>query len=167
MRKKNSGFTLIELLVVVAIIGLLASIVLTSLNTARGKARDALRKSSFGQIRTALELYYDAHGTYQVANSGWTGCGCGWFAYEDGALYITAVSRILYNEKMFSKQIVDDPSAAVPGYMIYVCNGGASYALGATLEYPTAQDIAKIQTAAVCNGATMYTTYGKNYAITN
>ena len=43
MRYANRGFTLIELLVVISIIGLLFSIVLTSANSARAKARDALR----------------------------------------------------------------------------------------------------------------------------
>jgi len=60
-RNKNTkGFTLIELLVVVAIIGLLASVVMSSLSTARLKARDAKTKSDIHQIILALELARDA-----------------------------------------------------------------------------------------------------------
>lgn len=56
MRKNYSGFTLIELLVVISIIGLLSSIVLTSVNSARSKARNVREKSDVRQIITALEL---------------------------------------------------------------------------------------------------------------
>ena len=61
------GFTLIELLVVIAIIGILASIVLASLDSARKKGRDARRIADLKQIQLALELYYDAHGQYPTA----------------------------------------------------------------------------------------------------
>jgi len=56
------GFTLIELLVVVAIIGLLSSIVLSSLNYSRAKARDARKMADFRSITNALQLFYDTYG---------------------------------------------------------------------------------------------------------
>lgn len=63
-RTKHAGFTLIELLVVITIIGLLASVVLSSLNTARQNARDSARLQEARQLMTALELYRNTHGGY-------------------------------------------------------------------------------------------------------
>ncbi len=68
--KPKKGFTLIELLVVVAIIGVLASIVLSSLNEARAKARDARRLSDIKTIQTALELYFLDNNEYPVSTGG-------------------------------------------------------------------------------------------------
>jgi len=54
----TKGFTLIELLVVIAIIGILASVVLASLNSARNKGSNAAVKSSISQIRLQSEIWY-------------------------------------------------------------------------------------------------------------
>ncbi|MBY0328965.1 type II secretion system GspH family protein [Patescibacteria group bacterium] len=64
------GFTLIELLVVIAIIGILASVILASLNSARIKARDARRMQDIRTLQTALAMYYSSNGSYPTA-VGW------------------------------------------------------------------------------------------------
>ncbi len=63
------GFTLIELLVVVAIIGILASVVLASLNSARDKGSDAAIKSNLANMRAQAALYYDENNTYGAVTS--------------------------------------------------------------------------------------------------
>lgn len=65
MNKK--GFTLIELLVVIAIIGLLSTLAVIALGSAREKSRDSKRLSDLKQIQTAFELYYTEQNAYPTA----------------------------------------------------------------------------------------------------
>lgn len=112
----SRGFTLIELLVVVAIIGILSSIVLASLNSARQKGRDARRISDLKQLQLALELYYDTNLGYPTS------------------IGTTASSALVTGG--FISAIPTDPSTAA-AYSYAALGSGAtcsSYHLGATLE---------------------------------
>lgn len=61
---KEKGFTLIELLVVIAIIGLLASVVMTSLGVSRARAEIAKVLTEYKSVASALELYRQSNGVY-------------------------------------------------------------------------------------------------------
>ncbi len=76
--KLARGFTLIELLVVISIIGMLASVVLVSLQGARTKARDSKLLVSMGEWKKALELY-------RLDNNKYPGAGTdgNWHAYTN------------------------------------------------------------------------------------
>jgi general secretion pathway protein G len=129
------GFTLIELLVVIAIIGILSSVVLASLSTARAKSRDARRIADIDQIRTALELYNDSTGAYPS----FTSASLQSFTSSD----TTGVGLIV---PAYMSKLPSDPTAANRYYYCGqalrgdgACSGSPSasstfYILGANLE---------------------------------
>lgn len=118
--KRNSGFTLIELLVVIAVIGLLASVVLGSLNSARAKSRDARRIQDMQQIVTALELYYSTNGYYPQSECGWD---CNGYRYSADSSWDTLAADLA----PYIKKLPIDPknSGGSPWY-----DGGYTYAYG-------------------------------------
>jgi type II secretion system protein G len=111
---KSKGFTLIELLVVIAIIGLLASIVLVSINSARGKARDVRRKTDIAQMRKALELYYDNNNAYPVGGL-YISNSSNWSTFQ------TALSP--YLEKLPQDPKQDSTGAPYSNYFSYAYYG--------------------------------------------
>ena len=92
----KKGFTLIELLVVVAIIGILASVVLASLNTARVKGADAAIKANLSGVRAQAELFYDTGTTYTgVCTAGTGTINAGVLAA--GRAYLASMASITVN----------------------------------------------------------------------
>ncbi|MEK7635323.1 MAG: prepilin-type N-terminal cleavage/methylation domain-containing protein [Patescibacteria group bacterium] len=75
------GFTLIELLVVIAIIGILATVVLTSLSQSQAKAYDSKITQQLNQFRTAAQIYFSSNSGYGDASS----CGEGMFNNFDAS----------------------------------------------------------------------------------
>lgn len=67
MKNLKKGFTLIELLVVIAIIGILSSIVLASLSSARTKGEDAAIQANLANMRAQAELFYSNNNNYGPA----------------------------------------------------------------------------------------------------
>lgn len=72
MNKK--GFTLIELLVVIAIIGILSSIALVNLNSARQKARLAAAEGSMSALVPGVVLCHDEGVDLTVSDTAKTAC---------------------------------------------------------------------------------------------
>jgi prepilin-type N-terminal cleavage/methylation domain-containing protein len=65
--KTNKGFTLVEMLITFAIIGILATIVISSTTASRGRARDTRRIGDLKEIQLALAVYYDVNKSFPVS----------------------------------------------------------------------------------------------------
>ena len=123
--KKSKGFTLIELLVVIAIIGLLSTLAVVALGSAREKARDSKRLSDLKQMQSALELHYTEKNAYPTqAESAALGEGNYSCLNVDG-FGATGCANA------FTAQIPVDPGS---GVYQYTSVDGSTYAIGATLE---------------------------------
>lgn len=68
----SRGFTLIELLVVMTIIGLLASLGLSTYSQYQKRARDAQRKFDISSVQSALEQYYSQTNPQRYPSGSWS-----------------------------------------------------------------------------------------------
>ena len=128
--KISRAFTLLELLVVIAIIGLLASIVLASLQSARYKGYDAAIKENLHTIRSQTELYYSSNQHYGPVVSG----------TQNAVSCPTSGTSIFFTDTAI-KAAIDSVAALAPGGTRATCatsplSGDANaWAVSAPLKY--------------------------------
>jgi prepilin-type N-terminal cleavage/methylation domain-containing protein len=119
INKKSVGFTLIELLIVVAIIGVLAAVIIASLNSARGKGNDAAVQSDLRNANAQAELYYSDNTT--LINSYKNVCTA--TIASDGALgigtFVTAAALV-------SKSVVNNAVGTAGTYNTATCHVDAN-----------------------------------------
>ena len=124
MNKK--GFTLIELLVVIAIIGLLTTLAVVALSSARLKARDSKRLSDLKQIQTSLELYYTDKNAYPVEATAVTLGAAADDCIDGGGIVAACATTPTY-----MGLIPTDPGS---NSYSYTSADGSTYSIAATLE---------------------------------
>lgn len=128
---RNSGFTMVELMVSIAIITIMSTVVLASLNVAREQARDTIRIADLSTIAKGLAAYEIEHEQWLETGTGcgFGGNGTGWFSHTYPGF--TSMSECLANRDYIESPITD-PSGATTnngnhsGYMKYHCGTGDS-----------------------------------------
>ncbi len=149
---KNRGFTLIEMLVVLTLLGIVASILLITINPVAQlqKSNDSHRKADLEQLQHALELYYQDKNSYPPSSAD--------FKIMNGASTLSWGSpwqpymATLPKDPFLSDIYVyySPPSAAGQTYYLYAslqrgskdlqaCNkGNACISIGSAAGFPTA-----------------------------
>ncbi len=137
---RRRAFTLVELLVVIAIIGLLSTIAVVSLSSARSKARNTKRGADLKQLTTIMQLIYDQTGIFPASNATvadtWAcvskNCRDGWATIGSYNALDTAILNYISSKP-------DDPIGGNRGYAGYLYNGGFPGGTGATtIVFPSA-----------------------------
>lgn len=126
----KKGFTLIEILIVIAILGILATVGLTSFQTTQMRGRDAQRKSDLKQLGNAVELYYQDYKRYPLTLP-------------------SAGEEFTDGKTIYMKIVPGDPSAGE--YLYKVSPTGSKYQLFAYLENSEDKNIIPDLTD-VCSG---------------
>jgi len=138
---RRAGFTLIELLVVIAIIGILASVVLASLNRTRMHSRNTYMISTVQELIKAVEVYRTNNGYYPLFSS-YVCVG----DYDDGrcfssnnfsenASFTTTMNPYLHVEAI----AIPHQDNEAEGIIYRAVSGGAGYAISYILESTDSQ----------------------------
>ncbi|MDD2646875.1 MAG: type II secretion system protein [Patescibacteria group bacterium] len=156
---QRRALTLVELMVVIGIIGILSAIAVASFNSARVKARDAVRAQNLKALSMALELYYANNNSYPSGDIGPSDSDSNYgFCLEQSTNFATLMSS-------YMTQIPKDPlfqDTAYPDhcYWYRTAGNGSQYHISVYVEssnYDPAQQDGGQET-------TSYEVYGGNNA---
>lgn len=130
---KDRGFTIVELLIVIVVIGILATLVITTYNGIQEKARDTKRKTDVNALQGQIEAFEAQNGNYPtLANVN----DSSWRATNMKGLDPSA----LQDPKGSTEALVTTPAANVYAYAVTPsgCDNSTTdctgYTLTATLE---------------------------------
>lgn len=126
----QKGFTLLELLVVIAIIGVLAAVILTSLNSARSKGEDAAIKSNIKTITTQAQLYADSNNDLWSSTTSWGGTNTTTCTFPNTFLADSVISKAI-------TAILNGNSGS--RYCYLLTNGAPGYIYAWVLVFPLKQ----------------------------
>lgn len=155
----NKGFTLIELLIVIAIIGVLATLIMTNFVGVRQRARDSQRKANLLQLQSALELYRSDQGEYPIRNTT--------YRLNDGTACPTS-QALESGTTEYISEVPCDPLGASgfnTGNYYYYSLDGSEYVMAACLENENDNDPKTDTTPPSPSGGTCST--GKFFIVTN
>ena len=130
---KNQGFTIVELMIVIVVIGILATLVITTYNGVQSKARDTKRQTDINAIQGQVEAYNTNAGYYPTLTNLNTPA---WRATNLKGLDSSA----LQDPQGSAQTLVASPAAksyayaALPAGCDNVTTNCTSYTLTATLE---------------------------------
>jgi len=135
------GFSLIELVVTIGVTGLLATIAIVSLNTARIRARDAKRIADVKQMVTALERYFADSGAYPIEGATVTLGSASETCLSSGGGFAATCTGTTYMNNIPASPTPAPAGAGVcsgaaphAGYCYLAAAPGASFAITFSLE---------------------------------
>lgn len=142
---KNNGFTLIELLVVIAVIGVLASVVMLSLSTARTKSGDGGTRKQIMEARSQAEIFFLNNNNRYVNASNVSMCDPSITAYRVNPMLvkIAGTSRTTVSTALATAQAASNAgnltTTLANGTVCHVAANGSAYAISTRLIGAAAQ----------------------------
>ncbi len=131
IKRNEKGFTLVELLVVISIIGLLSTLAVVALGSARERARDAKRIADVKQIQTALELFYNDNNAYPEEPTAIT------LGEGTDPVTLTSDGFIAGGSEVYMQTVPAPPYPDDEDYS-YISSDGTTYTITFKLEGPAA-----------------------------